>query len=88
MNADQKITHNKILFSSLFITNVQIPFFTWLSLWLLYLILKSTASEEVDNFGVKDLVLGHKVPPIVFVKNQKLLKQIVTSEIESDEILR
>ena len=88
MNDGQKLTHNKILFSSLFITNVQIPFYTWLSLWLLYLILKSTASETIDNFGVKDLVLGHKVPPIVFVKNQKLLKQIVTSEIESDEILR
>ena len=88
MKDDQKLTHNKILFSSLFITNVQIPFYTWLSLWLLYLILKSTASETIDNFGVKDLVLGHKVPPIVFVKNQKLLKQIVTSEIESDEILR
>ena len=88
MNDNQKLTHNKILFSSLFITNVQIPFYTWLSLWLLYLILKSTASETIDNFGVKDLVLGHKVPPIVFVKNQKLLKQIVTSEIESDEILR
>ena len=84
----QKLTHVKILYSSLIFTNIQIPFVFWLSLWLLYLILKSTASRAVESYGVRDLVLGHKVPPIVFVKNQKLLKQIVASEIESDPVLR
>ena len=78
----------KVLFSSMLITNVQIPFSCWLGLWLLYLIMKSTASNELDRYGVQDLVLGHKVPPIVFIKNKSLLKEIMTNELENDAVMR
>ena len=70
------------------VTNIQTPFSCWLGLWLLYLILKSTSESNLDRFGVRDLVLGRKVPPIVFIKNRSLLKQIVTNELENDAELR
>ena len=78
----------KILFASEVVTNIQIPFSCWLGIWLLYLILKSTAESDLDRYGVRDLVLGRKVPPIVFIKNRSLLKQIVTNDLENDPELR
>ena len=78
----------KILFASEVVTNIQIPFSCWLGIWLLYLILKSTAVNDLDRYGVRDLVLGRKVPPIVFIKNRSLLKQIVTNDLENDPELR
>ena len=84
----EEITHAKVLFSSLVITNFQIPFNFYLGLWLLYLILKSTDNNVIDRYGVQDLVLGHKVPPIVFIKNKSLLKKIITNELENDEVMR
>ena len=70
------------------VTNLQIPFNLWLGLFLLYLILKSTENNDYDRYGVQDLVLGHKVPPIVFIKNRSLLKKIVTNELENDSLMR
>ena len=69
-------------------TNIQIPFNFWLGLWLLYLILKSTDSNELDRYGIQDLVLGHKVPPIVFIKNKSLLKNIISHQLENDAVMR
>ena len=85
---EQELKHVKILYSSLMFSNIQIPFNLWLGLWLLFLILKSTSSDDLSRYGIKDLILGHKVPPIVFIKNRSLLRQIVTSELENDSVLR
>ena len=78
----------KIMYASSVITNIQVPFSFWLGVWLLYLILKSTTVSNLEKYGVQDLVLGRKVPPIVFIKNRSLLKDIVTNDLENDAALR
>ena len=88
VDSAHELKRMKILFAASAIANVQILFSFWLGLWLLYLILKSTTVSNLDKYGVHDLVLGRKVPPIVFIKNRSLLKQIVTNELENDSTLR
>ena len=70
------------------ITNIQLMFSLWLDLWLLYLVLRSTANDDIDRYGVQDLVLGRKVPPIVFIKNKSLMKQIYANELDHDAEMR
>ena len=48
--------------------------------------MKSTNNEEVERYGTKDLVLGRKVPMIVFIKNKNLLKKIYFNELTEDSV--
>ena len=53
----------------------------------MYLIYRSTKDHITERFGVKDLILGRKVPLIVFIKNKSLLQKIVMNELKEDDAL-
>ena len=64
---------------------IQNLFALYVAMFLLFLILTSTKEEEQQN-QPQDVVLGHKVPLIVFIKNKSMLKNIVTNELCVSEV--
>ena len=88
LDTDEKLKMLKITYAKAVVTNIQVPFSFWLGVWLLYLILKSTTMNDLDKSGVQDVVLGRKVPPIVFIKNRSLLKEILANDLQNDAGLR
>ena len=78
---DAKLTYAKLYFWDGVVTNIQVVFAFWMELFLLYLIWRSTNDNVTERYGVKDLILGRKVPVIVFIKNKSLLQKIVTNEL-------
>ena len=67
-------------------TNLQVFYCFWVGFFILFLILKSTNTDEVERHGIKDLVLGRKVPMLVFIKNKSLLKKIYANEMNEDVV--
>ena len=80
-SVDAELTYAKLYFWDGVVTNIQVIFAFWMELFLLYLIWRSTNDNVTERYGVKDLILGRKVPVIVFIKNKSLLQKIVTNEL-------
>ena len=80
-SVDAELTYAKLYFWDGVVTNIQVLFAFWMELFLLYLIWRSTNDNVTERYGVKDLILGRKVPVIVFIKNKSLLQKIVTNEL-------
>ena len=78
----------KIFYTAEVFTNLQVLVAFWCGFFILYLIVKSTQNDRIERYGVKDMILGRKVPMIVFIKNKSLLKRIYESELTEDVIVQ
>ena len=58
-----------------YISAIQNLFYNYMTLFLMYLIIRF--SRERLNESKKDPCLGKKVPIIVYIQNQKMIKQVV-----------
>ena len=47
----------KVEFSTMVFTNVQAAFGAWIQFFILFLIFKSTKTDQIEKYGVKDLIL-------------------------------
>ena len=55
----------------------------YMNLFLLYLVV--SFAKENKTTETKDPILGRKVPNIVFLQNQRLLKELVKEKLENDK---
>ena len=55
----------------------------YMNLFLLYLVV--SFAKENKTTETKDPILGRKVPSIVFLQNQRLLKELVKEKLENDK---
>lgn len=79
---EEQLTLLKLEFAGTSVGLFNTVYSTYMEIFLLYLIMVFT--RERQNLEMTDTVLGKKVPSIVFIQNQKLLKDTIKNELTND----
>ena len=74
-SVSSELTKLKLDYHTRVIYTIEEVLALWMSLFLLFLILRFTRETQVSQ--MHDKILGKKVPSIVFIRNQALLKDAI-----------
>ena len=81
-SAETKLMYTKAMFQASIAITVERVFFLYMTLFQLYLITRF--AKENNDVDVHDDILEKTVPNIVFILNQRHMKEIMHHTIEND----